>query len=92
MLIFDFWSFLLERIQLSPARLQVEHTITEMVTGIDLVSLQIYVGGGGDLSLLPEVTSPQVCGHAIECRLCAEEPGTVSQASMKLTMASSEIN
>ena len=60
-------------------RLQVEHPITEMVHGIDLVSLQLYIAGGGDLTLLDEVTSrasaAAVQGHAIELRLCAEEPG-----------------
>jgi len=49
-----------------------------MCTGLDLVSLQIYVGGNGDLSLLPNVADNQVWGHSIECRLCAEEPGAVS--------------
>ena len=56
------------------SRLQVEHPITEEVTGLDVVSLQLYVAGGGslrDLSILDQI--PQN-GHAIECRLCAEDP------------------
>jgi acetyl-CoA/propionyl-CoA carboxylase, biotin carboxylase, biotin carboxyl carrier protein len=52
------------------ARLQVEHTVTEMVTGLDLVALQIRVTLGEKLALEP---SPQ--GASIQCRINAEDPG-----------------
>ncbi|KAJ5786990.1 hypothetical protein N7457_001980 [Penicillium paradoxum] len=56
------------------ARLQVEHPITEEVTGVDLVALQLFVAAGGSLGNLPQVQNITQYGHAIECRLCAENP------------------
>lgn len=53
-------------------RLQVEHPVTEMVTGIDLVRLQIEVAEGKPLSLKQEELT--CTGHAMECRLYAEDP------------------
>jgi len=55
-------------------RLQVEHTITEAITGIDLVHEQIRIASGNGLS----VTQEEVVfsGHAIECRINAEDPKT----------------
>ncbi|KAI5465061.1 carboxyl transferase domain-containing protein [Mariannaea sp. PMI_226] len=56
------------------ARLQVEHPISEEVTGVDLVALQLFAASGGDLTTLQHVNPPRQFGHAIECRLCAEDP------------------
>jgi len=53
-------------------RLQVEHPVTEMVTGIDLVKSQIEIAAGLPLNLTQEEIRPQ--GHSIECRIYAEDP------------------
>jgi acetyl-CoA carboxylase, biotin carboxylase subunit len=53
-------------------RLQVEHPITELVTGVDLVKLQILVAQGDPLPFRQE--DIQQCGHAVECRIYAEDP------------------
>jgi acetyl-CoA/propionyl-CoA carboxylase biotin carboxyl carrier protein len=55
-------------------RLQVEHTVTELVTGLDLVREQVLIAAGEPLSLSQEEV--RLNGHAIECRINAEDPST----------------
>ena len=53
-------------------RIQVEHPVTEMVTGIDLIAEQLRIAGGEPISVLQEEI--KIHGHAIECRINAEDP------------------
>lgn len=53
-------------------RIQVEHPVTEMVTGVDLIKEQIKIAAGESLSLKQE--DVMIHGHAIECRINAEDP------------------
>jgi acetyl-CoA carboxylase, biotin carboxylase subunit len=55
-------------------RIQVEHPVTEMITGIDLVNEQIRIAAGSPLTLAQE--DVRIEGHAIECRVNAEHPST----------------
>ena len=56
-------------------RIQVEHPVTEEVTGIDLIKEQIRIAAGMSLTITQEDIVPQ--GHAIECRINAEQPGKI---------------
>ncbi len=55
-------------------RLQVEHPVTEMITGIDIVNEQLRIASGEPLSFSQE--DIRISGHAIECRINAEDPKT----------------
>ena len=64
-------------------RIQVEHPVTEMVTGIDLVAEQLKIAAGQKLSI--KQSDVVLTGHAIECRINAEDaetfvpsPGTIT--------------
>src|SRR5687768_4516364 len=59
-------------------RIQVEHPVTEMLTGVDLVKEQIRVAAGAELSVLE---MPPLRGHVIECRINAEDPSRSFQPS-----------
>jgi len=66
------------------ARVQVEHPVTELVTGIDIVKAQIRIAAGEPLSEI--LTEPvTIRGHAIECRINAENPETFAPSAGRIT-------
>ncbi len=64
-------------------RIQVEHPVTEMITGVDLIKEQLRVASGLPLSVKQE--DIKVKGHAIECRINAEDPHTFLPSPGKIT-------
>ena len=65
-------------------RLQVEHPVTEMITGIDIVREQLRIAAGEKLSVTQEEVTFQ--GHAIECRMNAEDPKTFMPSPGLITL------
>ncbi len=66
------------------ARIQVEHPVTEMVTGIDLVKAQIRIAAGQRLADFLDLPVKRT-GHAIECRINAENPDTFTPSPGRIT-------
>ena len=65
-------------------RIQVEHPVTELVTGIDLVKMQILIAAGERIPF--KQSDASITGHAIECRINAEDPVTFAPNPGKITL------
>jgi acetyl-CoA carboxylase biotin carboxylase subunit len=65
-------------------RLQVEHTVTELITGIDLVRAQLEIASGEPLVLRQQ--DVEIRGHAVECRINAEDPETFIPSPGKVSV------
>jgi len=66
-------------------RVQVEHPVTEMITGVDIVREQILIAAGEKLSYTQD--DIKINGHAVECRINAEDPDTFMPSPGKITRA-----
>ncbi len=64
-------------------RIQVEHPVTEMITGVDLIKEQLRIAAGQPLSIKQDEVV--VRGHAVECRINAEDPNTFLPSPGKIT-------
>lgn len=64
-------------------RLQVEHPVTELITGVDLLKQQLLIAAGEELQIRQE--DIKVNGHAVECRINAEDPDTFIPSPGKIT-------
>ncbi|MCE2706004.1 MAG: acetyl-CoA carboxylase biotin carboxylase subunit [Proteobacteria bacterium] len=65
-------------------RIQVEHTITEMITGVDIVKEQLYIASGEKLRY--KQSDIKITGHAIQCRINAEDPFTFVPSPGKIVL------
>ncbi len=66
-------------------RIQVEHPVTELVTGIDLVKTQILIATGAKISeIIPKIERTGLRGHALECRINAEHPEKFTPSAGKI--------
>ena len=63
-------------------RVQVEHPVTEMITGVDIIKEQLYIASGEKLRL--KQSDIEITGHAIECRINAEDPRTFMPSPGKI--------
>lgn len=64
-------------------RIQVEHPVTEMITGLDLIYMQIRIAAGRELPIKQEQL--EIRGHSIECRINAEDPGNFMPSPGRVT-------